>query len=63
MEMSASVAQCRASLSFFEQVSTISLRVVCMVISDGSPSIGWKTRSSAMYRLETTIPAAFGEKS
>jgi len=63
MNMSESLGQCRPCVSFFEQVSTSSVRDVCMVFSYESLSIGSRTRSRALYRLETTIPAALGRSS
>jgi len=61
MDISASLGQCRPSNTLFEQVSMLSVRVACIVSSDGSPSIRTKTRSSELHRLEKTIHSAFGQ--
>ena len=63
MNRSASIGQCRPCVSFFEQVPMLSVRDACTVSSNESLSMGSKTRSSALYRLETTIPAALGRSS
>jgi len=63
MNRSASLGQCRPWLAFFEQLPMSSVRDVCMVSSDESLSLWSKMLSSALYRLETTIPAALGRSS
>jgi len=63
MNRSASLGQCRPCFSFFEQVPMSSVRDVCMVSSNELLSKRSKTPSSALHRLETTIPTALGRSS